>query len=198
MARTRSRFGMHYFFYDVRDTSQEFADKLRHIMKERFPEDNFLNAVIPYPFMVGDDHAIATIPFPLKRPIDPIDRTLFVGIGTGGAIACQMQANPAYNVVSVFAVCPNVGIREYPTPHPRVLIYPSSEYPYYFPAKASSATPDGPQVYGMTSLIHGPKLALYAIAFLLGKYLEAEDLSEPVRMASGVKKLSLLYTGSVV
>ena len=51
--------------------------------------------------------------------------------------------------------------------------------------RAGQAGRNPSQLYALPSLIHGPKLALYCIAFLVGNYMKKEDLSETIYTASG-------------
>ena len=183
-----SRFLSHFIFADVKEESQALSDKLATILRGRFPNDSFTQVACP--------EALDGWIFEPTGPGDYMSlnpaacsKTLLIGIGTGGLAAYQAQQSQKYYGVSVFAACPPPGISSQPSGGPRVIIY-GSKYGVYgipltlqFMRKKKDSIPT--QLYALPSLIHGPKLALRCIAYLVGKYMNKEDLSQPIFDVTG-------------
>ena len=170
----------------------EFIRKLQGIMKERFPDAAFGEAVINYD---QDPNADIGEKMPMVSLETPpgIANTLFIGIGTGALVAAKIQEEMSNRLwTSLFAVNPPPGIMYMPTRFPRIIIHGSTDGPYYRPLKVPIEPPYISQVYGFPSFTHGPKLAMYAIAFLLGHYMHHEDLYEQARTVSGTPDFNLL------
>jgi hypothetical protein len=164
---------------DDGEESQTLSDKLAKILRERFPNDSFIQVECPENL---DDYVFHITFNPLTYA-----KTLLIGIGIGGLAAYKVQHNPLYRGVSVFAACPPPGVSSQPSGGPRVIVYGSKYGVYGLPSFLFNKQEDATsiQLYGLPSLIHGPKLALGCIAYLVGKYMQGEDLSEAIFTASG-------------
>jgi hypothetical protein len=180
-----SRFWLHYVFHDARDTGQAFSGRLVGILRERFGDDAqaaFLE--VPIPYREGED-AVPSVPLDTEPGPELAPRILLIGIGTGGMVAYNVQRRAGFHGSSLIAFCPPPGIACETSEGPRAIFYGSKSGVYgtsllRHPLKGEHLPA---QMYGLPSLIHGPKLALYAIAYLIGEYMESEDL---FRAATGV------------
>jgi hypothetical protein len=183
----KSRFSLHYFLSDGEPRSLEVVDKLHEVLGGRFPESVFFKTLVP-----GLDK-LPEGPFTLPSVYIPPDtkQVLLIGIGMGGLAAYRMQTYAGNRGVSVFAVCPPPGVSLQPEGGPRVVIYGSKEGVYGLPQARKEFyrifDPYAPdlQVYGIPSFIHGPHLAMYATAYLVGKYMVQKDLSTEIVKLTG-------------
>jgi len=188
----RSRFVMHYLLNDFQDSSAEFTVKLAGILKEHFPRDLFFQGGIPYPagFVPGK------WPFPpasIAMPPGVAPHSLLIGIGTGGNVACEMQDDSRFSGVSVFAVSMPSGIDTHPGKGSRVDLKGSRDGTYgpsVLLRHHRTPNPNSIQIYLLPCLAHGPGLAAYAIAYLIGEYLMREDICDSVMAISGVSPSS--------
>ncbi len=183
-----SRFLSHFVFADAGEESQKLSDRLAGILRKRFPDDSFVQiecvdipgTTVLQPGRPGD--------FISQNPA-ACGKTLFIGIGMGGLTAYTMQQDPRYRGVSVFAACPPPGVSSQPSGGPRVTVYGSKYGVYGIPPllrkwrELQGSIPS--QLYALPSLIHGPKLALRCIAYLIGKYMNHEDLSQDIFDVTG-------------
>jgi hypothetical protein len=177
-----SRFWLHYVFQDARDTGQVFSGRLIGLLRERFGEEAAFIEV-PIPYREGESTPPSV---PLDDPGPGACHTLLIGIGTGGMVAYNVQRRAAFLGSSLIAFCPPPGIACDTMYGPRAIFYGSKNGVYgtsLLQRQSSKAGHLPAQMYGLPSLIHGPRLALYAIAYLVGEYMESEDLS---RAATGV------------
>ena len=178
---SRSRFWLHYVFHDVHDAGQVFCGKLMGILKERFPEEALLE--VPIPYRKGEDAPPDAL---LETEASLAPRTLLIGIGTGGMVAYNTQRRESFHGSSLIAFCPPPGIACDSSDGPRAIFYGSKNGVYgtsLLQKNSVRGCLPPAQMYGLPSLMHGPGLALYAIAYLVGEYMGAEDLS---RAATGV------------
>lgn len=188
----KSRFMLHYIFADFREESQDLCDKLTGILQKRFPDDAFVKIACPE---VPDGWVWepTTADYDLDIRPDMCPKTLFVGIGPGGLAAYQVQQDTRYRGISVFAACPPPGISSHPSGGPRAIVYGSKYGVYGIPTclqwlrKKRGDIPT--QLYALPSLIHGPRLALYCIAYLIGKYMNHEDLSQDIFTVTGDRQI---------
>jgi hypothetical protein len=179
----KSRFMLHYVFADWREESQALGGKLTGTLQERFPDDKFVKIACPE---IPDSFVWEPIAPDYDLEIYPpmCAKTLFIGIGAGCLSAYKVQQEPKYRGISLFAACPPPGISSQPSGGPRVIVYGSKYGVYSIPFtlqwqhKERGKIPT--QLYALPSLIHGPKLALYCIAYLIGKYMKNEDLSQAI------------------
>ena len=181
-----SRFLSHFIFADVKEESQDVSDRLAKILRKRFPNDSFMQIACPESL---DNYVFEpNIPGDYLNP-SACAKTLFIGIGTGGLASYSIQQDPRYRGVSVFAISPPPGISTVAGGGPRVVIYGSKYGVYGIPSFLFSErvkrgeTPS--QLYALPSLIHGPRLALYCIAYLVGNYMKKEDLSQDIFTVTG-------------
>ncbi len=177
-----SRFWLHYIFHDERDTGQAFSGKLVGLLRERFGGEGFLE--VPLLYREGQEPLLSA---PLESEASLSPRILLIGIGTGAKVAYGVQRREGFHGSSLIAFCPPPGIPYETTEGPRAIFYGSKDGVYgtsllqrLYAAKGERLPA---QMYGLPFLIHGPSLALYAIAYLIGEYMESEDLS---RAATGV------------
>lgn len=188
MSNRHSRFWLHYVFHDAHDAGQAFCGRLMGTLKERFPEDVFLE--VPIPYREGED-APPDIPFVLpllEEEASLAPHTLLVGIGTGGMVAYNTQRREGFHGSSLIAFCPPPGIACDSSDGPRAIFYGSKNGVYgtsLLQKNSVRGCLPPAQMYGLPSLMHGPRLALYAIAYLVGEYMGAEDLSRAVTGVSG-------------
>jgi len=175
----QSRFYIHYILTDKGEESIEFSDKLCKLLRERFPADTFFQKFTPevmnpnLPGTPGMDRTALT-----RKPVEN-SKVLLIGIGVGGLFGYRLQLEKEFEGVSLIAVCPPPGLSLAPAGGPRAVLYGSKEGVYSLPIEKYHVPHT--QTFGIPSLQHGPQLAFYAIAYLVDKYMQEEDLLPEMR-----------------
>lgn len=172
---SQSRFSLHYLLSDGDGESQAVAEKVMGILSERFPDSVFLRTCVSAELLPEGPLLLPTVE--LNPTISP--HVLIIGIGAGGLAAYRMQTHPDNRGVSVLAICPSPGVSMEPEGGPRVLIY-GSQSRVYKTAFTKDPQPYDTQVYAIPAFVHGPKLAVFAIAYLASMYMKQNDLSDVV------------------
>ena len=174
----KSRFWFHCIFPDKKDDERAFQGKLAGLLYRRYPNVVFLDAGKAYQISYDGTESVEP-DTDMGMPPNVAPWTLFIGLGTGALVAYNLQNDPKYRGTSLIAVCPPPGITIEPNNGSKVILYGSRDGTYGFPTLLGNQR-GGTQIYGTPVLQHGPSLALYAVTYLVGKYMEKENISESV------------------